>query len=183
LASAFRQPAPSQRSQVPALVNPAAEQAGHSFQSAFRISRPFVPAHRFSPIILPHSLLISAALYDGAAQWVHLATGVGLWLMRSPQTGPVVATLRPLSGYATGCEATRRLPMIRSTDSFAGASATESAVFRAYPAGQDLSSPDLSGGAASAGSFPKRVMILSGSLSLGRTTLYGHPSEPGPQHG
>jgi len=84
LASAFRQPAPSQRSQVPARTNPVAEQAGHSFQSAFRISRPVVPAHRFSPIILPHSLLISAALYDGAPQWVHLAAGVGLLAIPYP---------------------------------------------------------------------------------------------------
>jgi hypothetical protein len=76
------QPAPSQRSHVPARVNPVAEQAGHSFQSAFRISRRFVPAHRFPPTILPHSELITVALYDAAPQWVHLATGVGLLLMR-----------------------------------------------------------------------------------------------------
>src|SRR5438874_1361949 len=30
---------------------------------------------------------------------------------------------------------------------------------------------------------PKRVTILYGSLSLGRTTSCGHPSEPGPQQG
>jgi hypothetical protein len=85
---------------VPALVNPVAEQTGHSFQSAFRISRPFVPTHRFSPTILPHSASISAALYDGAPQSVHRATGVGLLLMRSPRS----TDLTPLSGTAASAE-------------------------------------------------------------------------------
>jgi hypothetical protein len=98
------QPAPSQRSQVPARTNPVAEQAEHSFQSLFRIARPFVPAHRFPPTILPHSSLTSVASYDGALQCVHLATGVGLLVIRSclsvrspTLSGPVYDSLTKLS--------------------------------------------------------------------------------------
>lgn len=82
------QPAPSQRSQVPARVNPVAEQAGHSFQLVFRISRPFVPAHRFPPTILPHSPLIRVASYDSAPHFVHRATGFGLLLIPYPSASP-----------------------------------------------------------------------------------------------
>jgi hypothetical protein len=98
------QPAPSQRSQVPARANPVAEQAGHSFQSVFRISRTFLPAHRFPSTILPHSPSIRVALYDGAPQCVHRATGFGLSLMgsclsvqlpRMFRTHPLARTIHP----------------------------------------------------------------------------------------
>jgi hypothetical protein len=72
------QPTPSQRSQVPALVNPVTEQVGHSFQSVFRIVRPFLPTHRFPLTIRPHSPLMRVALCEGVPQFVHRATGFGL---------------------------------------------------------------------------------------------------------
>jgi len=78
------QPTPSQRLQLPVGVNPVAEHAVHSFQSVFRISRTFVPAHRSPPTSLPHSPSTSAASYDSAPQFVQLATGFGLLFIRSP---------------------------------------------------------------------------------------------------
>jgi hypothetical protein len=63
---------------VPALVNPVTEQVGHSFQSVFRIVRPFLPTHRFPLTIRPHSPLMRVALCEGVPQFVHRATGFGL---------------------------------------------------------------------------------------------------------
>ena len=96
------QPTPSHCPQLAELVHPVPEQAGHSSQSVSCIVLPFVPAHRFPPTILPHFPLIRVALYDGAPQFVHLATGFGLWFREfvSTASSAYVSPSAPRTAYA-----------------------------------------------------------------------------------